>query len=364
MFLSLSDINQLLNSLEYYPSDLYELMPSSSCIDTTSKPENVYVFPVPIFYFPWKRSYLKLGDRLLKRIRKIIKKKSLSFDLIHAHYFWTSGYIAVKLKEAYKTPVVITNHSTLQLTEYPQRNQIWKEKITKTITGTDKIYVVNDLMKEKVKEIDEKSDVETIPIGFNDELFHQIDQDKARRTLALPLGVPILLNISRLDDNKNVELFIKGSSQLIKKNRGLQCVIIGEGANFSKLSQLISELDLEENFRMLGMIPHQEINQWINASDCVVLTSFSEGSPTVMYEALACGKPFLGSNVGGIPDIINNPAYGCTFNPHQLSDFTSKLEIILEEKWNHDEILSYGSQFSQNRISSRIIDTYNVLLNT
>jgi len=335
----------------------------NSSIDLNSKPDNVHVFRVPIFYFPWKRSYLKLGDRLLKKIKRIIKNKSLSFDLIHAHYFWTSGYIAVKLKEAYQKPVVITNHSTLQLTEYPHRNQIWKDKITETITGTDKIFVVNDLMREKVKEIDTASNVEVIPIGFNDELFYPVEQEDARRALALPEGVPIILNISRLDDNKNLELFINGSSMLINDFPNMQCIIIGEGRNFSKLRNLINELGVEGNIRLLGLVPHHEITQWINACDCVVLTSYSEGSPTVMYEALACGKPFLGSNVGGIPDIVNDSAYGYIFNPHQIKDFTSKFELVLKKKWDQKEILLYGSQFSQTKISSRIIDAYNALVN-
>ena len=335
----------------------------NSSIDLNNKPNNVHVFRVPIFYLPWKRSYLKLGDRLLQKVKRIIKSKSLNFDLIHAHYFWTSGYIAVKLKEAYQKPVVITNHSTLQLTEYPHRNQVWKEKITKTITDTDKIFVVNDLMKEKVKEIDNASDVEVIPIGFDDGLFYPIEQDVARRSLALPDRVPIILNISRLDENKNLELFINGASRLINDYPNLQCIIIGEGSYYNILRNLINELGVEENIRLVGMVPHHEINRWINASDCVALTSYSEGSPTVMYEALACGKPFLGSNVGGIPDIINDSAYGYLFDPHQIHDFSSKFKLILDKKWDLEIIRLYGSQFSQTKIASRIMDAYNALLN-
>jgi len=334
----------------------------NSSIDLKNKPDNVQIFPVPILYFPWKRSYLKLGERIFRKVKKIIKNNSIVFDLIHAHYIWTSGYVAIRLKEVFHKPVIITNHSTLQLTEYPKRNQIWNQKITQTITNADKIFVVNNFMKEKVNEFGENIDVDVIPIGFDQELFFPIDQDDARRALSLPLGIPIVLNISRLDNNKNLDLFIKGSSKLINKNKNLQCLIIGEGTNFNKLENLIYELGVEENIRLLGMIPHHEINQWINASDCVALTSFSEGSPTVMYESLANGKPFLGSAVGGIPEIITNDDFGQIFNPHEISDFVNKLEITLEKKWDKDKILDYGSQFSQEQISLDIKKAYNKLL--
>jgi glycosyltransferase involved in cell wall biosynthesis len=331
-------------------------------INLKNKPDNVHIYPVPIFYFPWNRSYLKLGDRLYQKIKKIINKNSLKFDLIHAHYIWTSGYVATKLKEVYKTPVVITNHSTLQLTDYLKRNSTWQQKISDTVLNTDHIFVVNHFMKEKVHEIDEKSHVDVIPVGYDHEIFFPMAQEKARDRLSLPLGVPLVINISRLDDNKNLELFIKGCGEILKEYHNLHSLIIGEGTNFNKLQKLINDLGLEDNIKLLGMVHHQEINTWINASDFVALTSFSEGSPTVMYETLACGKPFLGSAVGGIPEIINHDDYGFVFDPYNLSDFVEKTKKMIEKKWDHEKILAYGSQFSQNKISEAILTVYTKLL--
>lgn len=333
-----------------------------SSINHKNKPDNVQIFPVPVFYFPWKSSYLKLGDRLLKKIRKIIIKNEIEFDLIHAHYIWTSGYVAAKLKKIYKKPFLITNHSTLQLTDYIKRNSTWKQRISETISSADHIFVVNNFMKEMTLKIDSSVNVDVIPIGFDQNIFYPIAQEKARYELSLPIGVPIIINISRLDDNKNLAFFIKGCAQLLKRKPNFQSIIIGEGSNYGKLTKLISDLGVEESIKLVGMVTHHKINLWVNAADGVALTSFSEGSPTVMYETLACGKPFLGSAVGGIPEIIKNEDYGLLFDPHQLPDFIEKLEIMLEKDWDSQKILHYGSQFSQKTISGDINAVYNRLL--
>ena len=335
-----------------------------ACIDLNNKPENVQIYTIPIFYFPWNKSYLNLGDRLYEKSKQFIKEHSIKFDLIHAHYLWTSGYVAKRLKEEYNKPVVITNHSTFQLTEYLERSLTWKRKISQTIVSADHIFVVNSFMKDSIQKIDNACSVEIIPVGYDQNLFFPISQEKARNSLSLPFENPIILNISRLDKNKNLELFIKGISQLIGKFPNLLGLIIGDGPNHNKLRKLINDLGVERNIKLLGSVPHQNISQWINASDIVSLTSFSEGSPTVMYESLACGKPFLGSAVGGIAEIINHDDFGCTFDPNQITELVKRMEHMLWKKWDREKILAYSSQFSQKKISCQITDVYDKLLNS
>lgn len=365
------EFNQIFVLVRYKPiAELSRFIPlrylrlhsKKHSINLKNKPNNVHVFPVPIFYLPLKHSYLRLGDRLYKKVKDLIKKNSIAFDIIHAHYFWTSGYVALKLKQDLGTPFVVTNHSTHQLTKYLTRNENWKHKMTATIKGADHIFVVNNFMKQRVKEIDRNLNVDIIPAGFNEDLFYPIKMEKARETLGLPSQGPIILNISSLDDNKNLSLFIKGVTQLLKEFPGLQGFIIGDGRNYRKLQKLITELKVEDHIHLMGALPHQAINQWINASDFVTLCSFIEGSPTVMYESLACGKPFLGSAVGGIPEVINSQEYGFLFDPYDMDDFTKNLQFMLENNWDPQKIISYSDQFSQSSLSQKILKVYETLL--
>jgi glycosyltransferase involved in cell wall biosynthesis len=333
------------------------------CINLRNTPENVFVYPVPIFYFPFKNSYLRLGDRLYRKCKKIIEKNSIKFDLIHAHYFWTSGYVGIKLKRDYRTPVVITNHSTMQVTKYLTRSATWNEKLTQTITDADHIFVVNKFMKQQTLKVDQEAKVDVIPAGFTEDIFFPTGKEDARKVLGLQDDTRIIVNISSLDDNKNLELFIKGIYQLLSEYRNLLGMIIGDGQNYGKLEKLIRDLGIEKNIKLKGPVLHKEINLWINASDLVALTSFIEGSPTVMYETLACGKPFLGSAVGGIPEIIHSKDYGCIFDPYNVNDFAEKLRYMLETKWDRKKIIEYAENFSQKALSRKIFKVYQNLLN-
>jgi glycosyltransferase involved in cell wall biosynthesis len=94
----------------------------------------------------------------------------------------------------------------------------------------------------------------------------------------------------------------------------------------------------------------------------VTLCSFIEGSPTVMYESLACGRPFLGSAVGGIPEIIKSNDYGYVFDPYKLDDFVEKAKFMLEQDWDRQKIIDYSAQFSQSSLSEKILKVYKKLL--
>jgi glycosyltransferase involved in cell wall biosynthesis len=345
------------------PLRYLRLHQKSQVISLLNKPDNVHVFPVPIIYLPFKRSYLKLGDRLYKKSKDLIKKHSIKFDLIHAHYFWTSGYVALKLKADYHTPIVVTNHSTHQLTKYLIRNSDWKKKMTNTISGADQIFVVNNFMQDRVHEIDQEINVDVIPAGYNEDLFYPIKKESARKNLGLSSKDPIIVNISSLDDNKNLELFIKGVVNILPNFPKLQGFIIGDGQNYKKLRNMIIQRGVGDHIQLMGAMPHQAINQWINAADFVTLCSFIEGSPTVMYETLACGRPFLGSAVGGITEIIKGIDYGFVFNPHQLDDFVDKMIRMLDRDWDEQKIIDYSKQFSQKSLSQKILSVYQLLLN-
>ena len=334
----------------------------SKAIDLYKKPQNVHVIPVPMFYLPFKLSYLRLGDRLFRKIEKIIKQKAITFDLIHAHYFWTSGYIAKKLKDEHNIPIVVTNHSTMQLTEYLSRSSKWQFKMYETIKNTDHIIVVNQFMKEKVEQIDKNLRVDIIPAGFDQNIFYPIETDEARKELDLPPDYPIVINISSLDNNKNLDLFIKGITKLLPTFPNLRGFIIGNGQKYNHLQNLIDSLRVNENIKLIGHVLHQKINYWINASNVVALCSFSEGSPTVMYESLACGKPFLGSNVGGIPEIIKPGEFGQVFDPYQVDDFVDKIYQMLNQKWDRQKIIQYGNKYSQSNLSEKIINIYKNLV--
>ena len=80
-----------------------------------------------------------------------------------------------------------------------------------------------------------------------------------------------------------------------------------------------------------------------------------------MFEALGCGKPFVGTNVGGIPEIIINTKYGILVEPKDVDGLAKAILRALEVEWDMNYILNYAKQFTWNKIAEKTLMVYQTL---
>ena len=130
------------------------------------------------------------------------------------------------------------------------------------------------------------------------------------------------------------------------------------GKDKRALEKQIKSLGLEDYVMLAGGKPHDEIPLWINACDVFVLPSLNEGNPTVMFEALGCGKPFVGTKVGGVPEIISSDDYGLVVEPADIGDLVDKIMMALDRQWDQTKILAYAERFTWENISKEILQIY------
>ncbi|RNI15771.1 glycosyltransferase [Methanohalophilus sp. RSK] len=90
----------------------------------------------------------------------------------------------------------------------------------------------------------------------------------------------------------------------------------------------------------------------------MVYECLNEGNPTVLFECLGCGKPFVRTKVGGVPEIINSDDYGLLVEPGDSQDLTDKIEIALNKEWDEEKIKHYGNNFTWENIASQIVNVY------
>ena len=100
----------------------------------------------------------------------------------------------------------------------------------------------------------------------------------------------------------------------------------------------------------------------MNACDVFVLPSLSEGNPTVMFEALGCGKPFVGTTVGGIPEVIINEKLGILVEPKDIDGLAKAIVRALETDWDRKYISNYAKQFTWDKIAEKIMEVYREVL--
>jgi glycosyltransferase involved in cell wall biosynthesis len=114
---------------------------------------------------------------------------------------------------------------------------------------------------------------------------------------------------------------------------------------------------------LLGFLDEREVPIWFNASDIFLLSSLHEGNPTVMFEALGCGRPFIGTNVGGIPEVIVNSRLGLLSNPANSDELAKVILKSFKKKWDYNYIHNYAKRFTWKNISKQIIHVYKRCLN-
>jgi glycosyltransferase involved in cell wall biosynthesis len=135
--------------------------------------------------------------------------------------------------------------------------------------------------------------------------------------------------------------------------------IVGQGSLKNQLQSLINKYRLEDNIALAGgNKPSKEIPLWMNACDLFVLPSLSEGNPTVMFECLGCGKSFVGTNVGGIPEVITNKKLGILVEPKDVSGLANAILKALDKEWDKNYISKYAEQFTWDKIAEKIMEVY------
>ena len=105
-------------------------------------------------------------------------------------------------------------------------------------------------------------------------------------------------------------------------------MVVGDGPQFKKLKNKVDD----ENIRdVIFTGSRSDVENIIPSCDVLILPSFSESFGLVLIEALACGKPVIGSNVGGITEIINEDV-GLFVNPNKVSSIARSIDKIINDE--------------------------------
>lgn len=197
-----------------------------------------------------------------------------------------------------------------------------------------------------------------IPNGYNERLFKPIPSDLIRKKLALPFNKRIILSVGNLVDIKGHTYLIDAMSIVLKKEADVILVILGSGPLMERLRKKVDKLGLNGRILLLGRRPHDEYPMWMNASDIFVLPSLGEGFPTVIPEALACGKPVIGTRVGGVPEALADPNVGILVDSRDSLALANAILTALKKKWQTEIIVNYAKRYSWGKIVEKILEIY------
>ena len=223
-------------------------------------------------------------------------------DIIFAPWAYPDGWAAVELGHSAGLPVVIKVHGSdiRLLSHYAGR----RRRTAEALQRADGVLAVSQELAGQVQDLGVAPDkVHVIYSGVDTRLFHPGSRIEARVRLGLPEQGSILLFIGNLVPVKGVDLLLDSCSLLARAGTQFTCYLIGQGPSRPHLERQIQKLRLAEQVLLVGPRPHEQLPDWFRAASVFVLSSRSEGLPTVLLEALASGTPFVASQVGGIPEL-------------------------------------------------------------
>lgn len=178
--------------------------------------------------------------------------------------------------------------------------------------GYDRIISVDSISAGKLEALGiPKGKISTIPCGVDTGEFRPIERrQKNPKTIFLFVG--------RLAKVKDLPTLLNAAKMAQDKGLPAEFWIAGEGEEESALRAFANENKLE-NVKFLGVVPHGEIAKIYQKADFFVLPSLSEGNPLVLLEAMACGLPFLASDIPTLSAMAKESGAGLTFPPRDYS---------------------------------------------
>jgi glycosyltransferase involved in cell wall biosynthesis len=316
---------------------------------------NVEVYYPRSLYIPIFWLSKILIDNRLQVVERTINERHLHFDLIHAHFTWPSGYIGVRLKEKFGTPLITTIHENGEW--FDQEVRMAHPLINAAWSGADALIRVNKTDVPVLQRYNER--VCAIANGFSP-IFHPIDIAKER--LGLPDNIKIIFTLGNLIKRKGFNYLIDAMKQVCDQRDDVLCYIGGAGSERGSLQRQIDELHLGDKVRLLGSVPSEILPLWMNASDLFVLPSLSESFGVVQVEALACGKPVISCRNRGSEEIITSDEYGLLVEPADHGDLAEKILVGLDMGWNRQAILAYAERFTWENITKEIVRVYSLFI--
>lgn len=256
-----------------------------------------------------------------KALEELLEKEDI--DIIHGHYLFPAGAAAVEVGKEHGIKTYVTAHGS-DMFELYKKQLFMRSPVKKVLRDADGVFAVSNALKHEiiatgVTGIANKTKLSWNSVDINKFSSKANDSFKKENKLE---DKPIVLFVGNLIKRKNVESLLEAKKV---SQSDYYLVIVGDGPLFKKLSKKVEEENIHD---VIFTGSRNDVENIIPSCDVLVLPSYSESFGLVLIEALACGKPVIGSDVGGITEIINNDV-GLLVNPNKVSSIAKAIDTII-----------------------------------
>lgn len=276
---------------------------------------------------PRERSLLLDGFLYYLATRKTVRRirEEFRFDCIHVHGVIPDAVGAVMLNRKYRVPLVVNMHGRL-LSKTLLKRGPYGMLAAFAFRRTDTVVTVGSHDAARLKRLFPfLQDVRTIHNGIDVEALDTAAAAEMRKNGD---PHPLLLTVARLIERKNQAAVIEAVAALKSEYPKLEYRILGAGSNENVLRSLSSKLGVSENVKFLGPKLRPEVYREMSRCDIFVMPSWDEALGVVYLEAMALGKPIIGSKGEGIADIVEDGRTGVLVDARDVGELTDKIRWL------------------------------------
>jgi len=176
-----------------------------------------------------------------------------------------------------------------------------------------------------------QKNISLIRSGVNVDRMHNIDTAAAARLRAelAPNGETIFALVGRLSMPKTPHIAVEALALVMKRYANVRLVIVGDGAQRESVEALIERLGLGSHVVMLGL--RRDGAEIVAASDFVLHSSEHEGLPKTILEGMAAGKPVIGTNVDGVPIVLQHEVNGLLVEKNDPAAMAAAMQRLIAD---------------------------------
>ncbi len=299
--------------------------------------DNINIHRLPIgknknnLHFQSQKELLVYTWRAYFFARKLSRKNN--YDLTHSFFTVPCGPLSLLLWRRKKIPYIISLRGS-DVPGYSERFSFIYKVLTpliKYIWKKSRAVVANSLeFKKLAKKVSPQQEISVITNGIDGKEFsvktfiEYENDDRRRQKFKVICG-------SRVTPRKGFRFIVGAINLLKKKGIKINLEIIGDGNEKNNLEKMVTDLNLQDQIKFLGIIKHTELPRYYQQANIYISASLNEGMSNTMLEALACGLPIVATKTGGTDEMVQKGKNGFIIEMNSAKDIAEKIESILND---------------------------------
>ncbi|NGL84001.1 glycosyltransferase family 4 protein [Streptococcus equi] len=329
-----TSIRTLKEELEKEGHEVYIFTTTDKHVKRFEDPTIIRLPSVPFVSFTDRR----VVYRGLISSYKIAKEYHL--DIIHTQTEFSLGLLGKMVGKALRIPVVHTYHTQYEdYVSYIANGKIIRPSMVKPLLrgylkDLDGVICPSRIVLNLLEGYEVTIPKRVIPTGIALENYVREDIKKEdvaalRKELAISDDETMLLSLSRVSYEKNIQAIINQLPAVLSENSRIKLVIVGDGPYLQALKELAVSSGVEDHVVFTGMIAHDQVGLYYKACDFFISASTSETQGLTYIESLASGKPIIAHGNPYLDDLITDRMFGTLYYAEsELSD--AIIDAILE----------------------------------